>query len=216
VEPVAPAAAGLLRRIRAALYGHEAERPVPPPAPERESIGPQERTDLFRLRLESVGGSCLSAPSPEALLPALGESLRAEGVAALLWPQGDEAARDVAEALVPFGPFTLVRPEEVRQTSPPVSAGIQSAEWAVAETGTVVQTSRGGKSLLPGLLTDVHVALLPPDRLVCRLEDVLAALAGDMPRNVSFLSGPSRTGDIEQTLTVGAHGPRKLIVVLLR
>jgi len=51
--------------------------------------------------------------------------------------------------------------------------------------------------------------------VVARMEEALAVLAADPPRNVSFLSGPSRTGDIEQTLTIGAHGPRKAIALLL-
>jgi len=50
---------------------------------------------------------------------------------------------------------------------------------------------------------------------VDRLDDCLAPLLDDPPRNISFITGPSRTGDIEQTLTIGAHGPKKVIAVLL-
>jgi L-lactate dehydrogenase complex protein LldG len=174
-----------------------------------------DRASRFREQFEVHGGSFVSAPAWEPLLPALGEELRIAEVVALFYPDGDADALRVAEALVPFGPFTLVSPAEARQPSPPRTAGIQTAEFAIAETGSIVQSSRGGKSLLPGLLADVHVALLSPSAFVDTMEDCLAAYADDPPRNISFMSGPSRSADIEQTLTIGAHGPKKTIAVLL-
>jgi L-lactate dehydrogenase complex protein LldG len=59
------------------------------------------------------------------------------------------------------------------------------------------------------------VSIVPAASMVARMEEALSAFAADPPRNISFLSGPSRTGDIEQTLTIGAHGPRKMIVLLV-
>ena len=58
-------------------------------------------------------------------------------------------------------------------------------------------------------------SIVPAASVVARMDEALATFAGDPPRNISFLSGPSRTGDIEQTLTVGAHGPKKAIALLL-
>ncbi|MBI5576011.1 MAG: lactate utilization protein [Deltaproteobacteria bacterium] len=206
----------LLRRIAIALRGLEGAKP--PPAAGLGRDGPRnesERIALFREMLESQGGAFLAGPSFEQMVAALGEALRLSAVTALFHPDGDPGARLVAETLVPFGPFTLISPEEVRRSSAPSSAGIQTAEFAIAETGTIAQTGRGGKSLIPGLLPDVHVALLSRSALVDRMEECLAALSGDLPRNVSFITGPSRTADIEQTLTVGAHGPKKTIAVLL-
>lgn len=205
----------LFRRIRSALRGHddgvgEAASPRPPgPAP----ASPGRKAERFAEALRAAAGVFLSG-SAYALLPQIGEALRAEGVEALLVPEGDAAARGLADALLPMGPFRLASASDLMHGKSPVTAGIQSAEFAVAESGSVVQTGRGGRSLLPGLATDVHVALVPPEALVDRMEDVLAALADDPPRTISFLTGPSRTGDIEQTLTLGAHGPRALLAVL--
>ncbi|HQU14059.1 MAG TPA: LUD domain-containing protein, partial [Thermodesulfobacteriota bacterium] len=89
-------------------------------------------------------------------------------------------------------------------------------EAAIAETGTIVETSAGGKTLLPGLIADVHVSIVPAASVVVRMEEALAAFTAYPPRNISFLSGPSKTADIEQTLTVGAHGPKKAIALLLQ
>jgi L-lactate dehydrogenase complex protein LldG len=96
-----------------------------------------------------------------------------------------------------------------------VTAGFRTAEAGIAETGTIVETSAGGRTLLPGLLSDVHVALLPAASVVDRMDEALAPFRADPPRNISFCSGPSKSADIEQTLTVGAHGPRKIIALLV-
>lgn len=205
----------LLRRVRAALHGRrcsEAGGAVPVHA---GAASPAERIDLFRGRLEALGGTFVAASSAESAARLVLEALRDEGVTALLVPEDDPAARSLAEAVAPPGPFRIASPEEIRQAAPPVSAGIQTAEYAIAETGTLVQTSGGGRTLLPGLVTDVHVALLSPEAFVDRMEECLAALANNPPRNISFITGPSRTADIELTLTVGVHGPRRVIVVLL-
>jgi len=206
----------LLSRIAVALRGHEANNPASGAAAGSEAAqSVTDRIARFRNMFESQGGNFLAGPSLDPLLPELGEALRISGVTALFSPPGDERARLVAETLVPFGPFRLASPGEIRMVSAPASAGIQTAEFAIAETGTLVQSGQKGKTLLPGLISDVHVALLTPAAFVDRMDECLAALSEDLPRNISFITGPSRTADIEQTLTIGAHGPKKVIVVLL-
>lgn len=215
MEPV-NAKAGLLGRVRASLRGragaHGAEtgsvRLRSAPASGRERIV------LFRRRFEEAGGTFLSGPSAEAVLAPLAETLRMAGVTALLFPDDDPGAAALAGALVPYGPFLIVPAAEARQPLPPVTAGVQTADLAVAETGTIVQTGLGGKTLLPGLLPDVHVALLSPGIVAADLEECLEALSADPPRNISLITGPSRTADIELTLTVGVHGPGVVIAVL--
>ena len=204
----------LFRRLSAACAGHGAasEAPFPggaPVAPECDPVA------LFAKTFTAAGGVPLFGPAEQALSD-LGEMLRAEGVTALFFPEDDPAAREIAEALVPFGPFNLTSGAEVREGSAAVTAGFRTAEAAIAETGTIVETSAGGKTLLPGLIADVHVSIVRVASLVARMEEALASFTADPPRNISFLSGPSRTGDIEQTLTVGAHGPKKAIALLLR
>ncbi|MCR4310905.1 MAG: LUD domain-containing protein [Deltaproteobacteria bacterium] len=202
----------LFRRLSAACGGHGAAAGEPlsggaPIAPESDSVA------LFAKTFTAAGGFLLRGPVERALSD-LGEILRAEGVTALFYPEDDAAAREIAEALVPFGPFNLTMGAEVRGGSTAVTAGFRSAEAAIAETGTIVETSAGGKTLLPGLIADVHVSIVPVASVVARMEEALAAFTADPPRNISFLSGPSKTGDIEQTLTVGAHGPKKAIALL--
>ncbi len=204
----------LFRRLSAACGGHDgavAGEPLPGGAP----LAPEDdRVALFEKMFAAGGGILLRGPV-EKTVSDLGETLRAEGVTALFFPEDDAAAREIAEALVPFGPFTLTTAAEVREGSTSVTAGFRTAEAGIAETGTIVETSAGGKTLLPGLLADVHVSIVPVASVVGRMEEALAAFTADPPRNISFLTGPSKTADIEQTLTVGAHGPKKAIVLLL-
>ena len=204
----------LFRRLSAACGGHGA------PAGEALPVGAPvatecDRVALFAETFTAASGVLLRGPVDMALSD-LGELLRAEGVTALFFPEDDTAAREIAEALVPFGPFNLTTGTEVRGGSAAVTAGFRSAEAAIAETGTIVETSAGGGTLLPGLIADVHVSIVHPASVVARMEEALSAFTADPPRNISFLSGPSRTGDIEQTLTVGAHGPKKAIALLLQ
>lgn len=208
------------RDERRLLFGRLAEVAGKHPAVERahaahSPAAPAEesgRADRFAKALAEAGGMFLPGPA-DAALHDLAEALRAEGVTALFFPDDDAAARRVAEALVPIGPFTLTSGGAVRGGASATTAGIRTADAGIAETGTVVESSAGGKTLLPGLLSDVHVSLLPTAALVDRMDDALALLCADPPRNISFCSGPSKSADIEQTLTVGAHGPRKIIVV---
>jgi L-lactate dehydrogenase complex protein LldG len=68
-------------------------------------------------------------------------------------------------------------------------------------------------------LPETHIVVLPADRVVGALEQAWARLRGErrrnMPRTVNFITGPSRSADIEQTLQMGAHGPRRLHIILI-
>lgn len=90
----------------------------------------------------------------------------------------------------------------------------------VAETGTLVLLSGPESPTTLNFLPDVHIALLHVDRIVGSYEDAWARLRarkgpGIMPRVVNWITGPSRTADIEQTLLLGAHGPRRLHIILV-
>lgn len=93
-------------------------------------------------------------------------------------------------------------------------AGLTSADAALAETGTVILTSGPGKSRLASLLPPVHIALVPITALTTDLFTWTAGFNRQLPANLNFISGPSKTADIEQTMAVGVHGPKRFIVVL--
>jgi L-lactate dehydrogenase complex protein LldG len=100
--------------------------------------------------------------------------------------------------------------------------GVTGADYAVAETGSVVVVPRPGLSRLVSLVPPVHLALVRGRDLVESLDDVFLLRrleyhrrGGDMGSYLNFITGPSRTADIEQTLVVGVHGPREVHLVFL-
>jgi L-lactate dehydrogenase complex protein LldG len=98
-------------------------------------------------------------------------------------------------------------------------AGITSCEALVAQTGSMLVSSAtsGGRAL--SILPHVHVVVATCDQIVATLADALHAAKarhdGRMPSMLSFITGPSRTGDIERILVLGAHGPKELILILV-
>ena len=112
--------------------------------------------------------------------------------------------------------------EMVRKGIIEAGMGITGADYAVAETGSVVVVPRQGLSRLASLVPPVHVAVVRPQDVVESLDDVFLLRrleyhrnGGDMGSYLNFITGPSRTADIEQTLVVGVHGPREAHMVLL-
>jgi L-lactate dehydrogenase complex protein LldG len=94
--------------------------------------------------------------------------------------------------------------------------GITSAQWAVAETGTLVLVSGAERHRLASLIPPAHIAVVPAACLRRTLPEVLDELvAGEPSRAVTFITGPSRTSDIELTLAIGVHGPGELDVIVL-
>lgn len=96
--------------------------------------------------------------------------------------------------------------------------GITGCFAAVAETGTLVLCSGASTPAATSLLPETHIAVLPASRVVADMESVWRLLRGEpggLPRAVNFVSGPSRTGDIEQTIVLGAHGPYRVHIVIV-
>ncbi len=98
--------------------------------------------------------------------------------------------------------------------------GVTSAAAAVAETGTLVMLSGPDHPSTLNFLPETHVVVLPATRIVGAYEDAWDQIRADahnglLPRTVNHITGPSRSGDIEQTMLLGAHGPRRLHIILV-
>ena len=241
----------MLGRIRAALGhpGGSAAVPEPPtPLPPRlegvmPPITPEELLPKFESELKKVAavshrvsstteleatiGEILKASQASAvvlsrnpLLTELGlaEKLRAWGTTVNAWSVGSEEGRRAVEATQQAG-FGL---PDFKRVSFAATVGITGVDFALAETGTLVLTSRTEGSQLASLAPPVHVAIYRRNQLVASLEEVLEALPGSghskIPspgRSVVFITGTSRTADIEQILIRGVHGPRDVHAILV-
>ena len=107
---------------------------------------------------------------------------------------------------------------ESRPTVGHDALGITGCFCAIAETGTLVFVTGTPTPSATFLLPETHVAIVRADQIVPAMEDAFARIRserGDLPRAVNLVSGPSRTGDIEQTIVLGAHGPRRVHIVVV-
>ena len=113
-------------------------------------------------------------------------------------------------------------PAAVRRRLAESDLGITGADYAVAETGSVILLPRRGLSRLVSVVPPIHIAIVRPQDILGSLDDLFTLRrleyhrhAGDMGSYLNFITGPSRTADIEQTIVVGVHGPRQAHLVLL-
>jgi L-lactate dehydrogenase complex protein LldG len=96
--------------------------------------------------------------------------------------------------------------------------GLTGCFCAIAETGTVLLLSAPEFPKLTALLPETHVCIVRRSRLLASMEEAIALMrreVGEPPRSTFFVSGPSRTADIEQTIVVGAHGPYRVHAILV-
>jgi L-lactate dehydrogenase complex protein LldG len=94
-------------------------------------------------------------------------------------------------------------------------AEVSRAAYGLADTGSVVLVAGPEEPRARHLLPEVHISLLPEDRILPGLAELFAAVGADPPSALAIVTGPSRSADIEQRLFVGVHGPREVHVVLV-
>lgn len=111
---------------------------------------------------------------------------------------------------------TYAADPEVREKTVASFIGITAPAIGVAESATMIQLTRPGQPRSTSLVPSLHIALLRQDRLVASLEEAYALLREEsLPDSLVFISGPSKTADIEATMVHGAHGPREMHLILM-
>ena len=163
----------------------------------------------FRERCLALSSTVDTAASLAQLPAAVARYLEAHSLprVGVCWPQF--AGLDWAGS----GVAILPRPANGED-----KVGITSSYCAIAETGTLMLLSGTDTPLKSSLLPDTHIAVVSAARIVRSLEDGFDLLRKErtqLPRQVAFISGPSRTADIEMTLVLGIHGPYRVHVILL-
>jgi len=193
--------------VAARLAGHPAGV-----VPARGQLPPRERLDLFMRMVEAAAGTTERAACAADLPAAIAAFLRGLNLP-LRVRHGDDARLTVLR----WGNAPAL--EVLRGPSDGGDlAAVSHAFTAVAETGTVVLTSGPDNPTTLNFLPDVHIVVVDAADVASDFEAVMARLRerygeGVMPRTVNMITGPSRSADIEQTLLLGAHGPRKLHVI---
>jgi len=203
---------------RAAAQDYLQQHPAgPQPAPYADLLA------QFRAMAERMASTVDTVATPGDAPRAVAQYLAVQGLGdrAVAWP----ALRDLpwADAGLQVE-FRAPRRDESQGASAVHQAdtvGITGAFAAIAETGTLVLLSAPDTPASTHLLPETHVAVLRATDVVATMEDVFARMRAErggvaamMPRALNMVSGPSRTGDIEQTIVLGAHGPYRVHVVI--
>jgi L-lactate dehydrogenase complex protein LldG len=205
----------ILAGVRQAL----AIQPAPASAPSDASVRDlyPEGVDLFEefaRRFTAVGGSYHRVKSPDDLPAVLAEIMAVhQHTEIALAPSAQDAVPGIGEILTNLG-CQIRSPEPETAEKAPV--GLTGVSLALAYSGSLVLDSREPGNLSASLLPSVHIALVPAARLVYGVNQALDLLdSPGRPRSVVFITGPSRTADIELTLVMGVHGPGSVHAVII-
>jgi len=197
---------------RASAADYLARHPAGPrPAPYGDLTG------QFRTMAERMASTVESVPNVGDAPAAVARYLAGHGIAPNLvaWP----ALRDLPWAQAQLN--VEFRPPRRDESHGADLVGVTGAFCAIAETGTLVLLSGAETPASMHLLPETHIALLRADRIVATMEDAFGLMRREeggvermMPRAINMVSGPSRTGDIEQTIVLGAHGPYRVHIIM--
>lgn len=219
-----------LARVRqAAEIGRSYRVHVDPVADEVGYVGiTGDPCDALASEVALVGGESQVVADWNAAREAVSQLLAQYQVrSALCWQHPVLDRLGLAELLIQRGisafshqQLTLQTPEERRATILSADIGITSADFAIAETGTLAVCSRMGRERVISLVAPVHLAIIYRDQIVPDLFDLFKQLSErgweKLPSNLALISGPSKTGDIELELTTGVHGPGHWHVLIVR
>lgn len=189
--------------------GGAAPVPLPaPPVPARAvALEREERVRLFVRMAESAQASVAILADERAIPEAVVSYLAGLRLPLALRLAPDPELEGLAWTDHPMLVLSSgrARPGDAASLTPCVAG--------IAETGTLMLASGPRSPTTLNFLPDIHIVILRRDRIVATYEEGWRLL-GDMPRLVNFITGPSRTADIEQRLVLGAHGPRRLHILV--
>lgn len=204
----------ILNRVRAAV-GRSEGQAVKPPTPPRiriPEIAPEERYEMFKARLEVLGGRVYRAA----------RLADAAGVVAEIRPPGTAVAsnapilRDAGITALPDVITGLTEEARIREMCAHAACGITGADYGMAQTGSLV-TIAASEARLVSLLPPVHIGVLRMSRMLTGLDEfyTLVPKPADAACSTVFITGPSRSADIEMILVRGVHGPKAIHVIVV-
>jgi L-lactate dehydrogenase complex protein LldG len=205
----------VLHKVRTAL-GRNAGQPIEEPPPVRlriPEIDTEARIASFRTRIEALAGKTYAARSAHDARD------YAEGIIAGRTAVASNAPilRECGITALPGVQTGVTDREELRALCATAGVGITGADYALADTGTLVLLSSRQEARMISLLPPVYIAIVERKRLLTGLDELLTLLPSPAEQTSSMvlITGPSRTADIEQILVRGVHGPGEIHVVVV-
>lgn len=200
-------------RLRVAAVDDRLERAPKGVIPARAQMDAAPRLALFIEKAEGVQASVQMLACASDVPAAVAEYLRANNLPANIRFGADERL-----AGLDFGKTAI----EVKRGASDGHdlAALSHAEGGIAETGTLALLSGPENPVTLNFLPDHHLVVIKASDVTGDMESLWARVRkrfgkGEMPRTINFITGPSRSGDIEQTILLGAHGPRSLHIMVV-
>jgi L-lactate dehydrogenase complex protein LldG len=174
--------------------------------------------ETFKQRAEAVSAEVHRFPRKRAALNFIVQRLQEAGVANspqsyAVWADCPFLEGINKELLVDRVPGLSF--EVTRERAAASKVGISQLDWAMANTGSLVQDACPVDRRLVSTLPNIHIAIVETDRLLPNMPAVFSRVRPEQTNYISFITGPSRTADIERVLTIGVHGPEKLVIVFV-
>jgi len=221
---------GVLAEVRRAL-GRSTTGPPVPLQPFIETSIETSVSELiarFTQEATAVRAQVYRMSDKLQLVARIGEICRAVGATEVaLSDSGFIAEMNLPEQLAAQG-FSVFAPaaastdhENMVARLANCSVGLTAADYAIAETGTIVLSSDEQNALLVSLLPPVHIAMVRASQIAASLDEVITRIGEerigrpDASRSVTLITGPSRTSDVELVLSIGVHGPKELHVIIV-
>jgi L-lactate dehydrogenase complex protein LldG len=214
----------ILDKLKAAPRRKPPLRPILPPLNEL-ALNKEERIEKLVETLTLIGCDVHRVRNSEETLEKLTEIARAEGLTKILASEDDVVLPLDLPGWGKKNNIKVVTPKDCgdreefkRVAFEEVEAGVTGVDSAVAESGTLCLIHDEKQPRLVSLAPIRHIAVVPVDRIRPVYESVtdeLFAAGGKAPNHLTFISGPSMTGDIQATLFRGMHGPKTVTVILV-
>ncbi|HEY3637135.1 MAG TPA: LUD domain-containing protein [Rhizomicrobium sp.] len=196
----------ILADIRARKPSQGAARPQP----YSRAPNADDTVAYFQQRATAAAAQVRVLSGPEEIAASIAEILRARNLPAEVHLPSDAMLKEISWADAPGLSIlhTVPNGDDV---------AINHAPFAIAETGTLVYPASPDRPASWHFRPGLEIAVLAANNIHANLEDILARLAssGGLPSTINLVTGPSRTGDIEQTLELGAHGPKELVILIV-
>lgn len=222
----------ILNKLRAARRPFADASPPPAeyqPVVRVDDTAPEALLERFTAELEALDGEVFAVDSVDSAREQVLSLLVASGARRVMaWHFKHIPIPRLYTAIQQAG-YTVDYPQTRGDDRPArlarleaAAVGLTGASAAIAGTGTLVIQTGKGMTRLPAILPPTHIAVIRLRQIVPRIEDWLAhQREGDSaalhdPANVCFVTGPSRTADIEKMLVLGVHGPKRVQVVVIR
>ena len=172
--------------------------------------------ETFRAKAQAVSAEVHRVAGRDEATELVLAMLAKEGVseapgAHALWAEGPLLAGEDRSALSARLPG--LRFDVTRELAATARVGVSEMDWAVANTGTLASAADGVAGRLVSMLPPLHVALLASEKILPDLPALLEKLSPAQTSYLALVTGPSRTADIERVLTIGVHGPARLVII---